>query len=296
MSDTLQRAKDTFGPQTHKSFEGALNAFIATECPQIGGILTRKALVNAIVSIVTAHFPSTSHMAQGQIRWTAIHKDEKSSYGKSITQSQLTPVVLDLLPNSEVQARADGAKLRDVKKQAVARLFTQAYEQQGVLTNAEVSLLLKLSPSTVGAYRREWEKENASLLPTRGSIHDMGPTLTHKKIILQKLLFEGKNVQTVCRETDHSPEAVLRYTNNFKQVLMCQSKGFSVAQISFATKLSYRLIQEYLDLIEEYRQRYSNLPNGDSYQLNQIIEKLDKLTITTKDKDLNQSVTQPSNH
>ena len=26
------------------------------------------------------------------------------------------------------------------------------------------------------------------------------------------------NVQTVCRETDHSPEAVLRYTTNFKQV------------------------------------------------------------------------------
>ena len=29
----------------------------------------------------------------------------------------------------------------------------------------------------------------------------MGLTLTHKKIILQKLIFEGKNVQTVCRET-----------------------------------------------------------------------------------------------
>jgi hypothetical protein len=82
------------------------------------------------------------------------------------------------------------------------------------------------------------KKMLACLLPTRGSIHDMGPTLTHKKIILQKLIFEAKNVQTVCRETDHSPEAVLRYTNNFKQVLMCQSKGLSVAQTSFATKLS----------------------------------------------------------
>lgn len=278
MSDSLQRAKDTFGPQCYKTFEGALNSFIAAECPQIGGLLSRKALVNAIAQLVTAHYPNSTHMAQGQIRWVAVHKDEKSSYGKTIAQSQLTPVVLDLLPHSEVQARAEGTKLREVKKQAVARLFTQAYEQHGVLTNSEVSLLLKLSPGTVGNYRREWEKEHIRMLPTRGSIHDMGPTLTHKKIILQKLIFEGKNVQTVCRETDHSPEAVLRYTTNFKQVLMCRSKGLDVAQTSFATKLSTRLIQEHLALIEEYRQRYANLPDGESAQLKQIIERLDQST------------------
>lgn len=278
MSDRLQHARDTFGPQCFKTFEGALGAFIAAECPQLGGLLTRKALVQAIAQLVTAHYPSTTHMAQGQVRWTAVHKDEKSSYGKTIAQSQLTPVVLDLIPTSEVQARADGAKLREVKKEAVARLFKQAYEQSGVLTNAEVSLLLKLSPATVGNYRREWEDEHQRMLPTRGSIHDMGPTLTHKKIILQKLIFEGKNVQTVCRETDHSPEAVLRYTTNFKQVLMCKSKGLDVAQTSFATKLSPRLIEEHLVLIEEYRQRYANLPNGESSHLEAIIKKLDQST------------------
>lgn len=276
MSDTLQRAQDTFGPQCFKTFEGALASFIAAECPQIGGLLTRKALVQAIAQLVSAHYPSSTHMAQGQVRWTAVHKNEKSSYGKTIAQSQLTPVVLDLIPTSEVQSRAEGAKLREVKKDAVARLFTQAYEQDGVLTNAEVSLLLKLSPSTVGIYRREWETEHTRMLPTRGSIHDMGPTLTHKKIILQKLIFEGKTVQTVCRETDHSPEAVLRYTNNFKQVLMCLSKGLDVAQTSFATKLSPRLIEEHLALIEEYRKRYANLPNREAVQLKEIIQRLDQ--------------------
>jgi hypothetical protein len=65
-------------------------------------------------------------MAQGQVRWTAVHKDEKSSYGKTIAQSQLTPVVLDLAPTSEAQARAEGTKLREVKKEAVARLLTRS--------------------------------------------------------------------------------------------------------------------------------------------------------------------------
>jgi hypothetical protein len=85
-------------------------------------------------------------------------------------------------------------------------------------------------------------------------------------------------VQAVCRQTGHSPEAVLRHTTNFKQVLMCKSKGLDVAQTGFATKLSPRLIEEHLALIEEYRARYANLPNGESSHLEDIIKKLDPST------------------
>ena len=272
MSDQLQRARDTYGPQMCKTFEGALGAFLGDECPQLGGPRSRQVLVQAISSLVHAHFPKTTNMEQGQIRWTAVHKDETSSYGKTIAQSRLTPVVLDLLPASEVAARAEGARLREVKKEAVCRLFTQAYEQHGVLTNTEVALLLKMSPSTVGIYRREWEKDHARLLPTRGSIHDMGPTLTHKDQILRKLIFEGKSVERVCQETDHSPEAVLRYTTNFKQVLLCERKGFDVAQTSFATKLSHRLIEEHRQLIADYRRDY---PTFTEHRLDDLMKKFD---------------------
>lgn len=282
MSERIQNARDTFGPQMFKTFEGALNSFMESECPQLGGLRTRQTLVGAIAGLVHAHFPSTSHLGQGQIRWTAVHKDEKSSYGKTIGQSQLTPVVLDLLPAGEIEARAGGAKLRDIRIESVARLFTQAYQQSGVLTNAEVALLLKLSAGTVGTYRREWEKEHEKLLPTRGSIHDMGPTLTHKKIILQKLIFEGKTVEVVCRETDHSPEAVLRYATNFKQVLMCQSKGLDVTQTAFATKLSKRLIEEHRALADEYRRQYNQVPGDECWQLEDIIKRLDQYQPTSQ--------------
>ncbi|TAG08013.1 MAG: hypothetical protein EAZ42_11965, partial [Verrucomicrobia bacterium] len=83
-------------------------------------------------------------------------------------------------------------------------------------------------------------------------------------------------------------EGQLRYTTNFKQVLMCRSKGLDIAQTSFATKLSPRLIEEHLALIEEYRKRYTNLPDGESAQLNQIIERLDKST------NPNQPITKPT--
>jgi hypothetical protein len=275
MSSQLENARATFGPQQFKTFEGALQSLLASECPQLGGVRSRQVIVQAISELVAAHYPAATHMTQGQVRWTCVDKAEKSSYGKKMSQSQLTAVVLDLLPASEIAARAEGGKLRAIKVEATSRLFLQAYEQGGVLTNCEVALLLKLSPNTVGTYRREWEKEHGKLLPTRGSIHDMGPTLTHKKIILEKLLFDGKSVETVCRETDHSPEAVLRYTQNFKQVLMCQSKGMDVVQISYATQLSVRLIKEHLALITDFKSRHT-LPDGQCVPLQSIIDTLDK--------------------
>jgi hypothetical protein len=291
MSNQLQRAQETYGPQTYKTFEGALGAFLSSECPQLGGPRSRQVLVHSISSLVASHFPKTANMAQGQIRWTAVHKNETSSYGKTIAQSKLTPVILDLLPISEITARAEGTSLRDIKKEAISRLFTQAYEQDGVLTNVEVALLLKMSPSTVGNYRREWEKDNARLLPTRGSIHDMGPTLTHKDEILRKLIFEGKSVEQVCMETDHSPEAVLRYTTNFKQVLLCERKGFDVTQTSFATKLSHRLIEEHRKLISDYRRDY---PNFIEHELDQLVKKLDSFQKPSKATPTEPKPTQPT--
>lgn len=275
MKNNLNQNAKMFVPQMYKSFEGALEAFFAQECPQLGGMRTRQVLVTSVVSMINAFFPSTSHLRSGQTIWSAVHKDEQSSYGKKITNSKLTPVILDLLPSEEIKARSEGARLCDIKRQATARIFQQAYDQDGVLTNAEVALLLKISPGTVSKYVLAWEKEHASLLPRRGTIHDMGPTLTHKKEILQKLVFEGKNVETVCRETQHSPEAVLRYSTNFKQVLMCRRKGLSNTEIAFATKLSLRLIEEYQNLIDQYAKQHPTWECNGQPWLDDLITQLE---------------------
>jgi len=68
--------------------------------------------------------------------------------------------------------------LRDLKKEAVVRLCQQAYKQKGCLTRAELAILLKISATTVSKYIRNWEMEHQMVLPRRGLIHDLGPTLT----------------------------------------------------------------------------------------------------------------------
>ena len=251
MKQQIEHAHSTYGPMQHKSFEGALGSFFANECPQLGGERTRLVLVQLIAELVGRFYPQTSHLRQGQIQWTAVHKNEKASYGKRITQSRLTPVVLDLVQGRDAKDRAEGLKLREIKREAVARLFHQAYEQDGVLTNSDCAVLLKISPATVSHYARAWETEHGRYLPRRGVIHDIGPTLTHKRQIVRMIVLEGRKVEDVCRATDHSPEAAHRYLKAFKQVLLCHRKGFTIQEISYAVKISQRLAQEYLSLIEE---------------------------------------------
>jgi Protein of unknown function (DUF1670) len=255
MKKNIDANHATFCPQAYKCFEGALEAFFSYECPQIGGFRTRQVLVKSITDMVRKFYPETSHMQPGQITWPTVHRDEFSSYGKSIKETRLTTVVLDLVQSQDAMDRAKGKKLRIVKKDAVARLCKQAFNQEGCLTNAELAILLKMSPSTVGKYIKEWEMENREVLPRRGSIHDLGPTLTHKTIIIEKLFIEQKTVQQVSRETCHSLPAIQRYISTFKQILLCKQKGMSIEETAFSVGRTISLVKEYEKIIEEYREK-----------------------------------------
>lgn len=251
MKKQLDHNQATFNPTAYKNFTGALCAFFEQECPQLGGIRTRQVLVQSIQDMVNMFFPETSHLRQGQITWTTVDKNENGAYGKRMNQTRLTNVTLDLVQTNDAAERAEGKKLKDIKQEAAVRLCNQAFEQGGCMTNAEVAILLKISPNTVSKYIRQWEEETGIVVPRRGSIHDMGPTLTHKRIIIRKLYQEGKSVEQTQNETHHSPEAILRYIKTFKQVLLCTKKKFTDQEIQFAVKISKRLLKQYQELIEE---------------------------------------------
>ena len=255
MNKRLDAHQRQFGPQQYKSFDGALLAFFEKECPQLGGERTRRVLVQTVLEMVRAFYPQTRHLRPGQTTWIAVHKDAGPAYGKSIAQTKLTPVVLDLVAHDEAAQRANGRKLRDLKRDAAARLFTQAYQQDGVLTNTEVALLLKISPSTVGKYVAQWEIERNQVLPRRGTIHDMGPSLTHKRIIIHKLFIEQHTVEQVARDTNHSFEAIQNYIGTFRQVLLCRKKNMTTNETAFAIKRTPRLVKEYENIIEHYGQQ-----------------------------------------
>jgi hypothetical protein len=243
---------NTYGPAAQKTFTGALEAFFASEFPQLAGERARRSVVQGIVEMVHRFFPATSHLRQGQTTWISVAKNEVSSYGKTITETRMVPVIVTLLAEDEARQRRDGKRLRDIKRESVARACLEIDQQGGCVTASELAIMFKTTPTTVGKYIAHWEAENGKLLPRRGTIHDMGPTLTHKKEICRLLFIEGKTVTQVIHLTKHSARAIERYITNFRQVFTCKTNGLTVQETALATKLSQRLVEEYHRLFNEY--------------------------------------------
>lgn len=240
-----------FGPLQKKTFASALSLFFEEQCPQMGGQLTRKVLVNKIQDLVEEFYPPNTHLRMGQVMWPAVDENETASYGKSIEKTRLKPVFVDMIAPEDIEAILQGEKRKVIRQRASVRLFNQAKEQGGVFTGVDVATMMRLSPATISKYVREYEKENQKTVPRRGTIHDMGPSITHKRQICYKVIVEGKGIEEVARETDHSPEAITRYVKDYKRILTCLSQGLTPRDTSFVAKVSENLVYEYLNLIQE---------------------------------------------
>jgi hypothetical protein len=121
-----------------------------------------------------------------------------------------------------------------------------------VLGHADVSLLLNMHISKLSTCVLSHERETGELVPRRGTIHDMGRSVTHKAIICYKSLVEKKPTSQVAQETFHSPEDVEHYVQCFRRIQLCRDKGLSPEEIAHATGHSLGLVQEYLDLMREF--------------------------------------------
>jgi hypothetical protein len=234
-----------------KSFSAALDTFLELTCPSLRGKLIRKPVVKEILKLIDAYYPATERMKMGQMLWYAVDVSEKAGFGKRIEDCKLQPVIVDVIHESDIEDILAKVKKRERQKKVTARIFKQAYDQGGVMTNSDVGAILRLSAATVSKYVREYEKENDVMIPRRGNIHDMGRTLTHKKLICIKHLKEGKPIEQTAQETYHSPEAVRRYVTDFRRIQECLKAGWSVEKTAYATGLSKNLTQEYFDMIND---------------------------------------------
>jgi AraC-like DNA-binding protein len=242
------------GPLQRKTFGAVLRQTLRQHVPTLGP-LTARVLADHIQKVMAPYFPSTARLRMGQMLWLAVDVRETAGYGKPIEDCKLKPVMLQAVAEEDIQSLLDGQTRRQVRKNACVRLCRQAYEQGAVLTLTDVAAILQIAPTTVHQCLQEYEHMHpGQLVPRRGNIHDMGPTLTHKKIICQKVIREGLSIGQTAQATHHSPEAVTRYIQDYRRVAACQKHGMTIQQAAYATGLSLRLATQYQDLI------HSNTP------------------------------------
>lgn len=232
-----------------KGIESAIKHLLTDEYKFLGGERVQEMLAKDIIQLFRQYTRDPWSLDVGQTLWFAVDKDEKPGPAKTLAKMRVTPVVLSVTHDEDKVMRANGCSHKEVRRFKVARILKEAYSQNGVLSQSDVSALLGVSAGTIGKDIREYQDENAVILPYRGTIHDIGPSLTHKKVIISLFL---QNVPTpdISRRTCHTEEACDRYIKAFKRVKTLYGR-MSPLEISRTLEMSERLVNEYITLIEE---------------------------------------------
>jgi hypothetical protein len=189
-----------------------------------------------------------SFLKPGQMVWHAVPIDEYPKKGKSIAQTKLKPVVLDMITDDDIEGLKTPISAHELKLKKIERLTLQAYDQGALLSQLDLAVLLALKTQTVGECLREFQNLYNRLLPTRGNIQLIGGGQTHKRPIIA-LHLKGYLVPTICQKTNHSQESVERYIRDFESVRLLATKFDDTHVISRIIRLSPSVVKQYLDLV-----------------------------------------------
>ena len=180
--------------------------------------------------------------------WPAVPIDEYPRKGKSMAQTKLKPVVLDIICEDDIEALRTPIYYRDMRMKKIERWTHQAYDQGALLSQLDLAMLLGVKEQTAGIYTREYFSTYGKPLPTRGNVQLLGSGQTHKQEIIG-LYLEGYLVPTISQKTNHSKEAVERYIRDFEAIRLLNSKFDDIETISLITRLSQQVVNQYVDLI-----------------------------------------------
>jgi len=224
-----------------------VNFFEREFCGMFGPVV-RENIADALIDLFNSLCPESSRLEPGQIVWNALDKRTRADSQKR----RYKPVILSLVTDDEVSLFEKGNPVSTIRKNVMARMIREAYQQGAVLSTRDLSLLLVSSSAYLSQQRIEYEKDNKTILPHTGVIHDMGTTLTHKRLIIYKHIVEKKDPSVVARETNHSQKAVDKYIKDFHRVKTLVNDKKDTQFIHQTTNMSRNVINQYLQIINKY--------------------------------------------
>jgi hypothetical protein len=197
----------------------------------------------------------------GQITKTVVALGEPA--GKPIKYCRMVSVNLTIYHDEDLEIRQKHGIAAERRNKEL-RLSEEAIEQGGVLTQEDLAILLGTSLSTVKRDDACLMKQGISLL-TRGLVEDIGRGVSHKTRAVE-LFLKDYSLSEIARKMAHSPASVNRYLDDFSVVAFLHRESYPLLTIRKITKLSERLIMEYISLIEQAERE------GYGDRLNQLLD------------------------
>jgi hypothetical protein len=221
--------------------------FLVHELRYLGPV-TAANVADELIRIFEENAPQENRLKHGQMLWNALDKNTRGDSPKR----KYKAVTLSVVTDEDVALFEQGKSIRLIRKQVIARLMQEAYAQGGILSTRDVGLILATKHCDASHARTEYEKENQTILPHPGVLHDMGSTITHKQIIVQKYVAEKKATNLIALETNHSQRAVDHYIRDFNRVKILIEDNKDIEFIHLATNIAKPVIKQYQTIFNQY--------------------------------------------
>ena len=191
-----------------KTFKTAVLHMIETNYGGLGGgRKLAELLAEDVDTLASTFFVPREFVRPGQMVINAVAKSDKPRVGKSIRETQLKPVVVTVYSEEEMRQWIAGTTNVELKKKRMARILQDVFECGGVLHLGDIALLHLCRVATAAKYVHDYERDHDTVLPYRGTVHDLGPTTSHKEWIVDEYL-KGKSHSQIKAETGHSTTSI----------------------------------------------------------------------------------------
>ena len=242
-----------------RSYYNSIVKLLEEEYKIIGSKKVIMMIAEDVVELHREFYPEIETRGMGQIVWqTTASTEKKPSYGKKAEDYKVKTVILPLVSKEDIDQRMktfygneSSKKQQDRDIAVMSRLVKSAYEQGGILSGAEISVLMNRSLGTIGRYMRIYHQRNKDILPTKGMILDQGSKPTHKASIIN-LYEQGYPEVDIARITNHSIEAVGRYIKSYKNIKLLMEKGFNLIEMVRVSGMGRSTVIQYRELVELY--------------------------------------------
>lgn len=200
--------------------------------------------------------PRITTLASGQMPLAAMHVEAGRTLWQSTRYQPIAPVLVTPLANTEANIlrgnpRWDYERFLTFHGGRMARVLTEAYRQDGLLAYTELQWIFLASMATVSRALDCYQRKHQVILPSPGTVLDMGRMLTHKNLIV-RLHLQGLSVLEIAHQTYHHPRSVDAYLKAFDSVLILHLYGLPPRLMATILGRGETLIHEYLELIAQH--------------------------------------------
>jgi len=242
-----------------RNYFNAIVKLLEDEYKLVGSHKVIMMIAEDIEQLHKEFYPEIERRSMGQIVWqTTAATEKKPSYGKRAEDYKVKTVILPLVTKEDIEQRMRSfygkqsyKKQEERDIEVMARLIKSAYEQGGLLSGAELSVLINRSLTTIGRYIAKYHKTHKDILPTKGMILDQGSKPTHKGSIIN-LYEQGYPEIDIARITNHTIESVGRYIKSYKNIKLLMEKGFNLMEMVRVSGMGRSTIIQYRELVELY--------------------------------------------